>query len=157
MPSADFKKTLNAIEGDERPLFLLQIDHDDLTQPIRVVNDTEDVVSNGNTYLAFPYTINLPSQEEESPPTVTLEIDNVGRDLMTWLESSNGGEGATATISMVLRSNPDVVEIGPLTLDLVNVKATPFKVQGNLGYEDLLNRPGNPIEYRPHNYPGIFA
>lgn len=156
MPSANFKEKLNAVQGDERPLVLLEIDHSGLTQPIRVVNDYDDVTSNGNVYTGLPFIINLPSQEEDGLPRASLEIDNIGKEMMQWLETSNGGAGATAKVSLILRSNPDTVELGPYDLDLMNVKATQFTVSGQLGYEDILNKPAFQITYRPHNFPGLF-
>ena len=48
--SAEYKSTLAEVSAPEAPLVLLEIDHEELASPVRVVNDTQDVVSNGNTY-----------------------------------------------------------------------------------------------------------
>lgn len=156
MASASFKQKLNAVEQDSRHLVLAEINHSGLTSPVRIVNDTEDVVHLTNTYTALSFGITLPSQEEGGSLKASIEIDNIGRELMQWLEVSDGAKGATVTLSIILRENPDVAEIGPFTLDMTNVKVSPYTVRANLGYDDLLNRPLCQVQYRPANKPGLF-
>jgi hypothetical protein len=47
--SSAYKSTLAAVSAPEAPLILLVINHVDLTTPIRVVNDTQNITSNGNS------------------------------------------------------------------------------------------------------------
>ena len=153
--SRDTQTAINSTSG-ELPLVLLEIDHSGLSEPIRVVGDTQDITVAGNLYVAFPFSISLPDDFDGRLPKATLTIDNVGRELTSWLESSGGGRGATCTIRLVMRSAPDVIEY-EILMDLTNLSIDWQKVSGQLGYEDLLNRPAVQLQYRQDTAPGLFV
>lgn len=150
-----FKANINAVAETEAPLVLLEITHPGLAEPVRVVNDNQDIVSRGFRFVALAFQIVLPDDLEEGLPKATLAVDNVGRELTQWIEESRGGAGATVRIMQVLRSQPDVIE-WDVTLDLSNVRMDAATVQGTLSYEDLLNRPAVTLFYRPETAPGVF-
>lgn len=146
---------LHATVSADPPLVLLEIDHPDLVTPVRVVNDTQDITSNGGLYQALGFSIHIPDEEDGKLPEATLAIDNIGRELMTWLDSSAGGAGATARLMQVRRSAPDVVEYD-ITMDLTTLRATSAVVSGHLGYDNLLDRPAVLVRYDTHRAPGLF-
>jgi len=149
------KVKVNATNSIDPMVILLQIDHPDLAAPIRVVQDSQNITSNGNLYVKMPFDVTPPDDLTQGSPKATLKMDNVGRELMQWLEISNGGAGATATLSRVFVSNPDIVE-WQVTMDMTNLVANTTTVSARLGYEDLLNRAAVPIRYTPETAPGIF-
>ena len=153
--TTEYKSTLAKISAEETPLVLLQIDHPDLDQPIRVVNDTDNITSNGQTYIAFPFSVVLPDDYENKLPKASIAIANVGKDLMYWIENSDGGIGATATFRQVMRSRPNDVEWS-ITMTLFNVTATNMQVSAELGFENLFAKPSISINYRPENSAGLF-
>lgn len=153
--STHFNKTVNSVSASEFPLILVEINHPDLSSPIRVVNDKTDLISNGNTYTALAFRIVLPDQSETTQPKARLALDNVGKELVSWLEMSSGGAGATATLSQVMRSTPNVIE-WQIQLDLTNVVITSLEVMGDLGFTDILNQPGVNVIYRPETAIGLF-
>ncbi|MBD3610518.1 MAG: DUF1833 family protein [Gammaproteobacteria bacterium] len=148
------QEDLNRIHGDA-PLTLLEITHPDLGAPVRVVQDNQSVVHLGNTFVAMSFRIILPDDKAQGMPKATLIIDNVGKELVSWLETSNGGQGAQVRIIQVRRSVPDVVE-WELTMDLNDVDMTMLEVNGVMGFDDVLNLPGQPFVYRPDTAPGVF-
>lgn len=150
-----FQEVIHATGAKEVPLLLLEINHVDLTTPIRVVNDNQDLVHNGNTFTAMAFRATLPDDLEQGNPRATLAVDNVGRELVGWLELSGGGRGATVRMIQVLRSAPNTIE-WEVTLDLNDVQINLLEVTGTLGFEDILNLPGIPLTYRPDVAPGIF-
>ena len=152
--SAHFRDRTGSSSGQE-PLYLLEITHPQLAVPVRVVNDNQDLVSNGNTFTAMAFRISLPDDVAQQMPRAQLAIDNVGRELTQWLEASNGGQGAQVRVMQVMRDTPNVIE-ADYTLDLLNVKQTVFEVTADLGYEDTLGRPALVATYRPENTPGLF-
>ena len=153
--SAAYHRTINAASAEESPLILIVIDHPDFVQPIRVVNDAQDLVSNGETYVGIYFACKLPDDHEGQMPQAEISVDNVGRELVEPLEASNGGEGATVRMMEVLRSDPDTIE-WETTLDLKNVRFVAMQVTGTLGYEEILNRPAVLLSYRPDVAPGLF-
>lgn len=153
--SANFKEMVNSTGAAEAPLLLLEIAHVDLLEPIRVVNDTQDLLHNGNTFVALQFRATLPDDLEEGEPRATLAVDNVGRELTEWLELSGGGRGATVRMLQVLRSAPNTIE-WEVTLDLADVRVNLLDVTGTLSFDSLINLPAIALTYRPDVAPGIF-
>lgn len=153
--SAQYKSTLAEVNATEAPLILLEINHPQLTQPVRVVNDTQDLLSNGNTYVGFPFRCVLPDDFENQLPKARLNIDNVSRDLMYWIETSGGGQGSTATFKQVMRSNPDLIEWS-IQMSLFNVNVTMQEISAELGFENLFGKPAISLRYTPTTSPGLW-
>jgi hypothetical protein len=153
--SANFKSTLAEVNAPETPLILLEIDHADLDEPVRVVNDTVNVTSNGNEYIAFPFKCILPDDFESQIPKARLSIVNVGRELMYWIETTSGGQGSTCTFKQILRSNPDLIE-WQITMNLYNVQVNMQEISAELGFENLFSKPAISRQYRQDNSPGLF-
>ena len=149
------RRRLSEVSAAEQPLVLLEISHADLPQPVRVVGDTQDLVSGANTYVAMAFRLVLPDEVRGQQPRARLAVDNVGRELMEWIESSAGGRGAQVRIMMVLRSAPNNIE-WEITLELSNISVTPQEVSGELGFPRLLDVPAVQVRADPQTMPGIF-
>lgn len=148
-------ESINATDSDEVVLHLLIIDHADLPEPIRVVNNTENVTHQGNEYIGVPFAITLPDQQEQGASKASITVDNVGRTLTDWLEVSSGGVGATVEIIEIISSDPDHVQAN-FKLNLSDVNMTVSEVSGTLSYTDIFNKPGIVLTYSPAVTPGVF-
>jgi len=213
--SSDFRTILHATGAGEAPLYLLEISHDNLTEPVRVVLDNDDfpygaahvfrgeqayaegdivvpynyngrfyevdaagdsgvsepiwpseidetVVSGdvtfrcaGVQYKSLYFRITLPDDRPRQLPRARLSLDNVGAELVSWLELSGGGQGAQCRIMQMLRSDPGTIE-WEITMDLTNLAMDAVEITGILGFDDILNRPAVPFTYRPDTAPGLF-
>lgn len=153
--SPEFVSTISRIAPEEMPIIALEIDHPDLPDPIRVVNDNQDLTSQGKLFKAVSFKIVLPEDLESQAPKATLSVSNVGEELMHWIESSAGGKGATVRIIELMRSRPDLIEY-ETTMGLSNVTADMKEVSSPLGYENLLSKPSIGVYYRPDTHPGVF-
>lgn len=149
-----FKERTSSTSG-EAPSYLVEITHPQLAVPIRVVNDTQDLVHNGNTFIACAFRIQFPEDIAQTMPRVPVAIDNVGRELTQWLEASNGGRGAQFRIMQVMRDTPDVVE-QEYTMTLLSARQNIIEVSGELGYENFLDQPCMAALYSPETAPGLF-
>lgn len=152
--SATARRKINATSG-EAPLLLVEISHPDLASPVRVVQDNQDITHLGNLFVAFAFGVDIPDDQDKQTPRGRVWMDNVGRELVQWLEISNGGEGAEVRFIQVWRDDPDTIE-WEATLQLSNVDMDMHRVNGDLGYEDLLNKPGVVLRYDPQTAPGLF-
>jgi len=153
--SAEYKSTLASTAAPEAPITLLEIDHADLSQPVRVVNDTSNVISNGVEYIACQFRCDMPSDFENQLPKATLSVDNVGKELMYWVETSGGGKGAAARFIQIMRSRPDQIE-WEISMDLTNIKATTSEVTADMGYDNIFTRPAISMRFDKFTAPGIF-
>lgn len=153
MPTTAALRAAFRQETDEVFLIILDIDHPALADPIRVVNNSENIVSNGNTYVAFPFEIRLPDEAEDQP-RVTLTIDNVDRVIVDTIRSLT--TAPTVSISVILASSPNDIEVGPFVMTLREVTYDVMTVQGELTFDDVLNEPFPGDSFIPAHYPGLF-
>lgn len=156
MTSQATTKALQSIGDNQGVLELLLIEHSSFASPIRIVNDTRDWVIEGNAFIALPFVLKLPSQVKNENPRATLQIDNVGRDLTAMLEALPPAASLTATIRLVGRATPQVVDfefIGQLTSISVNQTS----VSCSLGLDDIMRQPSVRLRFDPFNSPALFA
>lgn len=153
--TAPARRNLLATSADEPFLVLLEITHPEWTVPIRVVNDSQNIVVEGDEFIACAFRITLPDDIDQQVPEARLEVDNIGRELTQWLEYSQGGKGAKCRIMQVLRSDPDTVEFD-MTLDLSGLSVDNFVVRGQLGFQDTLGQPAVKLRFDPNTAPGLW-
>lgn len=136
-------------------LTLLTIDHTDLNSPIRLVNnDQEDITSNGDTYTAFPFEVDMPQEREDSPPRVQLRVSNVDRQIVEAVRTISSQP--TVELQIVTSNDWDVVEVGPLQFNLKDVSYDALVVEGELTFEPVLDEPYPARRWTPQNAPGLF-
>ena len=153
--SARFRQAAQAVSAAELPLVLIDISHVLLATPLRFVNNVQDVLSNGQNYVATSFNFVWPDDQDKQTPRAQLQIANVRGDVGAFFERTHGGRGSVLTVLQIMRSVPDYIE-DRLVLDLKNVEVNTLTVSGQLGYDDVLNRPGTPCTYRPESAPGLF-
>lgn len=152
-----------AQETGEAWLLLLTIDHSTLAEPIRVAANHENVTSRGDVYVGYPFSLDLPDDAPNEMPRVRLEIDNVGvpdeadplaRRVSDYLRAIDSP--FTASIEVVLASQPDIVEAGPFVMSCAKAEYDAGTVSGDLIFEDVLNEPYPAGSFVPASHPGLF-
>lgn len=139
--------------GEAIPV-LLELSHPTLATPIRAVANHEPITSNGVEYLAYPFECTIGGDEEGRPPTGRLRIDNVDRSIVQAIRGIQG-EPISITLSVVLSSTPDQVEVGPLRYKLRSADYDAGTVEGELQLEDVLNEPVPGHRFTPGDFPGL--
>lgn len=148
------RRAMYAQDTEEVYLPLLTIEEQSLAAPIRVVYNTENVESRGETYVAYQFDLTLPTDEEESPPAARLTIDNVSKDIADALRAMT--EPATFTIEVIRASAPDDVEISWTSFKLTNVQGDVFQISGDLTLEDVTTEPYPYLTFNPKAFRGLF-
>lgn len=150
--------------SDEVDLIFLRISHASIST-IRVVNDTNDYILGGNTYIGFPFDIEILS-DDEGPPTARLSIQNVDprigdsiRSLMT---------PPTLAIRLISSTDFDLTvdphtEIGTATLVyvadslfLINVSVDIMTITAQIVGWDYQQRVWPHERATQDNFPGLF-
>lgn len=134
-------------------LTLVTIDHDDLATPIRVVDNTEDVVSRGETFVAFAFEVALPGESETEIGEARLRVDNVDRQIVNAIRSIAGPPDVT--IEVILADDPDTVEIALPPMKMRGVTYDKNTVEGSLRFEDITSEPIAET-ITPERFPGLF-
>lgn len=134
-------------------LVLLTISHPTLAVPIRLVNNNEDVVSRGNTFIAFPFEIELPGEDPEQPPKAMLRIDNVDRRVVQTIRSITAPP--TITLEVILASAPNNVEVSFTNMTLRNAQFDVSTVSGELTFDSIYTEPVT-LTMTPNRFPAMF-
>jgi hypothetical protein len=161
--SATARAAMNAEETGEFPIVLLKIDHPDLGSPFYLSSDplrlddtpTFGTISRGNTYLFVPFSLVLPDDKTDAPPTAQITIDNIDRSLIPILRSTT--TPSTVTMEVVLASAPNIVELSFADFDLVAADYNADTITITLAQNALQTEPFPCDVISPSNFPGLFA
>lgn len=153
--SLPFLQAAFAQETGEAPIVLVTITHDDLTAPIRVANYDVDVVSNEETFIAYPFELTLPTEPEAGASRATVTIDNVHRDIVEAVRNC-AGTAPQVTLAVVLASSPDTIEASFPGFDLRNVSYDALTIEGELTLDSLAGERYPAGRFRPGAFPGLF-
>lgn len=155
MFSDGIKINFNKLNADEAVLVCVEISGGLLSIPIRLVNDSKNLVSNGNDFIALPFQVNRQSDVQGELPKASFIIPNIGRELVKWIDYSGGGKGATIKVMLIRRSNPDVIE-ETLLFSIASVSVTTELVTFNLIVQNNLVRKACRMIYDTKKCRGLF-
>ena len=166
--SLNFREAAYAQETGRVLICLITIEHDDLSEPIRLSTDptqrieeyttASDVVygtiSREETFLFFPIRIGLPNETESGPGDMTLEIDNVHRTYVETIRSISSPP--RIMVEMVLDNALDTVEATWPEFLLTNISYDSTIITGTLKLETLEREPFPSGTFTPSGFPGMF-
>lgn len=154
--SEEYKANLNTTASCDPDIELIEITHPDLPTVVRLANFNEDIVSNGNTYLATAFDAEWPSDKSSGEsPKAKLIFDNIGRSLTQWIENTCGGRCAEVTLIITTKSNPDYRAL-ELCLDVNSVCMTCERIEVNLSYDNIFNKKAVQTRHDECHSPGLF-
>lgn len=152
--TASLRGAMYAQDTDDVFLVLLTLSHPSFSPPIRVVSNTEDVVSRGETFVAYPFDIVMPDEQDRSLPRATLSIDNVSKEIGQAIRLIDSP--VVVTIEAVRAEDPDTVEVAFSNFLLRSVRVDAGSVSGELEMEDLSREPYPSGHFTPAEFPGLF-
>lgn len=150
--STQVQKQIFAQESEDPFLTLVTLNATGFTA--RLVNNSADVLSRGNTFTAIPMTISLPVDDGQTARSFALEIDNVGRDLIQGIRSTT--DKIQVTIEMILASMPDVVQMSFSDFKVGTITYTATKITAQVVMDNFLAIEMTSERYTPAIYPGLF-
>lgn len=160
--SADGLKEIFSQDSGDVFLNLVTIDHDDLDTPIRVVNNNEDISHGGETYVAFPFEVNLPPEQEESMPYATLKIDVVDQQISQVIRELQTRPTVTlevirVSINPTTQAKTITSEISVGDFVLSNVSYNHLSLTAKIGFEEnFLTQNATKDIFDKSMFPGIF-
>ena len=157
------KQAIFSSETSEVFVILLTITHADLQGgAIRVCSNSVDVVHGNDTYLAYPFELQLPPQSDDRPPVASLRIDNVHRLIVENIRSINSAPTVQMEIVRVEDDNgttkvsQDGIEASFDDFRLRNVSYDALTVEGELSLEHFIEEPYPSRVFSPTDFPGMF-
>lgn len=154
MTSATLKAAAFAEATGEVWLVLITLDHADLAEPLRFVNDNQNITSGGNEFLAFPFVFEEPDQGEGAGGLARIRIDNVDRQIAQTIRELQ--TAPDVTVQIVLASDPDTVERELGNLKLVSASWDRLEVSGDLSPVRDQDEPGCSWRFTPATAPALF-
>lgn len=141
-------------ESDDPFLTLLTLEHEDFVAPIRLVNNSVDILSRTNTFMAFPMRITFPADDGETARVFKIEFDNVSLALVEQMRTVL--TPITVTLEMILASMPDAVQMSQGELKIQNITYNSSKISATIVLDTFLNTEVTSERYIPQNFPGLF-
>jgi hypothetical protein len=135
---------------------LLTIEHPELEpeDTLYFALNTENVISRGIPFLAFPFDIIVPDDSDDAPPQAILTVSNLDRQMTDFLEMSI--TPPTITIEIILIDTPDIIERSWSGLTLRVVKYNRENISGALTYEKMDSEGFPKGIFSPTHFPGMF-
>ena len=146
MTTLEGLKEAQGLAAESVWLYFLEITHDDLTTPLRLVRNSVDVTRAGLTapfaaevFTAIDFDMTVPKHDGgASSPTGSLQVPNVDRKITDELRKLIGKKPAKL-VTVVARSTAiNIDEYGPIRLKLISVEWDVQLVKGVLGIGDLM-------------------
>lgn len=150
--SSEMKAQMFGQNSDDPFLTLVTLQGQTFTA--RLVNNSVDITSRGNTFTAFPMKITLPVDDGQTARSFAIEFDNASLLLINSLRSVTGTIGVT--IEMVLASMPDVVQFSFEDLIVTSVNYNASKISATIMMDNFLAVEMTSERYTPSGYPGLF-
>lgn len=136
---------------------LLEISCDLFGDTIRLagIDQAAAIVSNGNSYIPFPFDFTLPQDSDGAASQMTLVIGNVGTDITADLESWLPGHRVNAKLLLVDPSNPNTI-FKTFYIPISSITLTPTQITGTCGNNAFLQQKASKLRYDQYFSPGLF-
>lgn len=168
--SAAIKEAYASAPADEIIYHTLEFRHPDFATPIRVVRDVADLTatleaaapldpSTAVTFVGFAFDFSMPELGRAASPEIVISIDNVGREIMGYLDlAAQSADLIEVTYRPFLSSDLSAPQMDPpLTLVVREVRADIFKIECRATYGDFANRKFPSETYDAQRFPGLIA
>lgn len=149
-------RQLQKVADNGGVLMLLEINHASFSAPVRLVNDTRNITTLGYEWLALPFSITLPNDKAKEVQRARLQMDNVGREITAELEALPPGASIKATIRMVHRSTPGVIDF-QFAAPLSGVRVDATAVSATMGRDDIMRMSAVLLRFDPSTAPALFT
>ncbi|SOO08831.1 DUF1833 family protein [Xanthomonas citri] len=151
---SNFLERRQRVTDPDGPLELIELTAPSFDAVLRIVNDTQDWVSNGNVYVRCQFRWTGPADQAGQTPRAQLEVDNVGRGITEDLERRPPNELVMCRYLITDRAAPDVIA-RRYYLPLANVHAAGPTITAQAGW-DLFNlQQAVKLRGNAHVLPGI--
>ena len=164
--STTLRRNLEEPSSNEYLIILLEISHQSLATPIRVANDVVPYVYEDNTYLGFPFEIELLGDIAQTPRG-RIRIQNVDQEIgeavleltdppelsITILAASDFSE--TLTDGKREPVGTPIIEYQALHLIFGNISVDAMSISGDIASFDMGNEPWPAIRATADRLPGL--
>lgn len=149
----DVRSDIYRTEMYKVPIEALTFTHPDEPEPIRVVNNTQSIEFEGNTFLPVSFSFTLPAQGDDNDGRAQLSICNIDRNIVSLIRSISGVIQVSYEVFLV--GDTVVREVGPYDFDFRGATYTSETVTGQLVYTFYKDRRLSTVRYTLDKFPGL--
>ena len=146
---------LMAQQTSEGIVTLVTFNHSTLPSPLRFTDNGEDLVSRSETFLAYPFQLDLPDDIVDRPPVAKLRISNVDLSILSSITAIQ--TPPSMLLEVVRIADPDTVEIAFDNIRLAGFRYDAKVIDAELAIEPVLNEPFPAATITPALFPGSFG
>jgi len=151
--SASTRLAVTAPQTEKVFLMLIRMYSDELSQDLYFVKNNENIVSNGNTYLATSFNITPPVQEEGNVQDASISIGAVNRQVIEVIRTITK---LKVDMSIIRSDTPDDIEAGPWYFELGNVNYNKEIITGTLLHNVGLRNNISIVKVTNITFPGLY-
>lgn len=162
---ATVRADLEQPNGTNALLAFVEIRHENLPEPIRLVSDPVDYQWGGETYVGIVFEFRVLNDDDEAPYT-ELVVPNVDRKIGEAIRTARNRATVDLTVLSAFEFDQSVsprVPIGQPApvyafsgFDLVEVQVDVAEVRGRLMLRDYATEPWPGISATQSRFPGLF-
>ena len=151
-------------------LHTLEFRHPEFTTPLRVVRDKADLnatlestapenPSEEVTFIQYSFDLELPDVTNGSSPELLLTIDNVNREILTYIDlAANSPDLIEVTYRPYLLTDTSAPQMNPpLTMTVKEVEADIFRITARCGFGNFANKPFPNETYDLQRFAGLLT
>jgi len=142
----------------------LEITHPAISSAARVINDSDARVIAGRRYQPLRFEARLADDRAGRRPAAEISIDNVGREIVEWVQAAQltrvGIAGIAVRVMLVTVGTDPTEQIAApdydVKMDVAEIAASATRITARLGFDPLLDRPAVALRHDPATSPGLF-
>jgi len=148
--------SINQAVQEELWLILLEIDHVNLSSPIYVAGNVENIIFGGHTYVGYDFKIALPVDDADSPPVMSITIENIDRAIVEAIRIINTPAAVTVTF---IRYDPGGNHVVELAFPPFKGRSASYEAKNvtmDITLESFLAEPFPGGTFSPADFPSAF-
>mgnify|MGYP006317776725 CR=1 FL=1 len=164
--SLNFRESTYLSETARVPIMLITFDHADMPEPVYISTDATQrivvldelviygTVSRGTNFIYYPCRFKLPDDTDSGPGEMSLEIDNVNRELIETVRNIH--TPLSVKVEVVMDNALDTVDLEWPEYTLTGISYNANIITGTMTLENLIREPFPGLSFTPSTAPGIF-
>jgi len=149
-----FKQEAFKQSTDEVILELLTISHEDFSSDLRLVRNNENIVSQGDTFIASQFDLTWPQDREGEAPRASLKHQNISRELVAVIRGIR--TPPSITMQVILASDPNTVQFEVTGMVIGKMDYDANTIQFELTFEIFSQTQFPGKTFNPAKWTGLF-
>lgn len=158
--SSWFRTEAQAQQTGDVYVTLLEVTYTGSSETLYLVNNYQNIESNGNTYIAFPFVFTPPDEGDMPRSIATITFDNVDRTIAELVASvpTNTDIKIKEILLNVEHSDSGTTAGHEITRDYIwkNITINRKAISGDLEYLAYLQYAFPKLRKIPSKFPGVF-